>query len=300
MKTIKSALNLPVVAILVMMSTDAQAQRQQEPLPAPTHAAVSYGDHPSQVIDFWQAQGDGPRPLVVYIHGGGFTGGNKNSVGARRIDALREAGISVASVEYRLIGVAPLPAAHEDAVRAIQFIRSKAAEWGIDKTRIGATGGSAGAQLVAFLAWHDDFADPSSGDPVARESSRLSCVAPTGCQSTMDLNWWLENIPGYTIIHKDMEEAVEGSRIVKNAIIKEISVINHISSDDPPVYFQYGMAPGDPIPENNPRGWSVHHVNFGVAMSDKLKQAGVEVTLKYPGAKVNYNSDIEFLIDKLK
>src|SRR3990170_137734 len=45
---------------------------------APTHANVSYGPHPRNVLDFWQAEGNGPRPLLVYIHGGGWVGGDKN------------------------------------------------------------------------------------------------------------------------------------------------------------------------------------------------------------------------------
>ena len=45
---------------------------------APTHANVPYGSNPRQVIDFWQASGEGPRPMLVYIHGGGWVGGSKN------------------------------------------------------------------------------------------------------------------------------------------------------------------------------------------------------------------------------
>jgi len=291
--------NILIILSVVFCSIDACAQRTREPLPEPTLANVSYGEHLKQVIDFWKAKGKGPRPLVVFIHGGGFTGGSKDTVGASRINKLREAGISVASVEYRLIGDSPLPASHEDAVRALQFIRSNAKEWNIDKKRIGASGGSAGAQLVAYLAWHDDFANPDSQDPVERESSRLTCVAPTACQATMDFDWWLENIPGYDELHKDVDATFKGSGIVRLAIIKEISVINHITSDDPPVYLQYKMAPNDPIPEKNASGWKVHHVKFGEVMEKKLNKAGVEVVLNYPGADVKYASDVEFLIDKL-
>jgi len=70
-----------------------------------------------------------------------------------------------------------------DAARALQFVRSKAAEWNIDKTRIGATGGSAGACSSLWLAFHDDLADPKSSDPVARESTRLLCAAVIGSLS---------------------------------------------------------------------------------------------------------------------
>ncbi len=277
------------------------AQRSQAPQLTPTHANVAYGDHPQQVIDFYLVDGKKSRPLAIYIHGGGFRGGSHDKVNPKLIADLNTAGIHFASVEYRLIGDAPLPAAHDDVIRALQFIRYNADKWNVDKERIGATGGSAGAQLVAYLAWHDDFADPRSEDPVEHESSRLICVAPTGCQSTMDMDWWLENIPGYTQPHRNKDEYTNLSGVALEGVIQEISVINHISPDDPPVYLQYGMAPGSPIPENNPNGWKIHHVNFGLAMEEKLKAAGVQVTLNYPGAEgVQFSSVNEFLIDKLK
>src|SRR5437764_13472127 len=69
-----------------------------------------------------------------------------------------------------------------DAARALQFVRSKAKEWNLDKTKIGATGGSAGGCTSLWLAFHDDMADKESKDPIARESTRLHCAAVNGAQ----------------------------------------------------------------------------------------------------------------------
>ena len=99
----------------------------------PTSAEVSYGAHEMNVLDFWKAEGEGPRPLLIYIHGGGWVGGDKSKSGPG-IKAFLDKGISVAAVNYRLSGEAPLPAPVHDAARAVQFLRSKAAEWNIDKT----------------------------------------------------------------------------------------------------------------------------------------------------------------------
>ena len=74
----------------------------------------------------------------------------------------------------------------EDAARALQFVRSEAAEFNIDKTRIGASGGSAGACSSLWLAFHDDMADPESSDPIARESTRLMGAGVLGAQTTLD------------------------------------------------------------------------------------------------------------------
>ncbi len=115
--------------------------------------------------------------------------------GATRTASIRkpylEAGISVAAVNYRYISQAqdvspPVKAPLHDAARALQFVRSKAGEWNIDKTRIGANGGSAGACSSLWLAFHDDLADAKSDDPIARESTRLWCAAVDGAQTTLD------------------------------------------------------------------------------------------------------------------
>jgi len=292
---------LPVFLLVATFGIPIQAQ-QEAPVPAMTYENVSYGDHPNHVIDFWKADIDGPAPLVVFIHGGGFTGGSHDKVAGKKIQQYLDAGIHHASVEYRFLKHAQFPAAHEDAVRALQFIRSKADDWGIDKNRIAAYGGSAGAQLVAYLAWGDDLADPDSDDPIARESSRLTAVAPLSGQSTMDMDWWVENIPGYDrAIHGD-RDTPDLSKVEIRALRKEVSIINHISSDDPPTFMSYGMKPDDQIPSDpkRARGWSIHHVNFGIVMEEQLRRNGVEVFLKYPQVQLPFDNEVAFLIHHLK
>lgn len=296
--------SLLLAAILAQtVGTLSSAAQPAGPAPSPTYANVAYGEHPNQVIDFYQADGEEPMPLVIYIHGGGFRNGTHDKVSARVIRHLLEAGIHYASVEYRFIPEARFPAPHEDAVRAVQFIRSKAEEWGIDKARIAGHGGSAGAQLVAYLAWSDDFADPESEDPVARESSRLTAVVLNGCQSTLDLDWWVENIPGYKRAYHSLEDGQAGlSAVEVRALIHELSVIHHISAEDPPSLLQYAMKPDDPIPGDpaKARGWSIHHVQFGIVMEEKLRQAGVEAYLQYPGVHLPFDNSVAFLIHQLK
>ena len=123
--------------------------------------------------------------------GGGWTAGSKSGIGSVA-DCLKH-GISIVSVEYRFIADAekdgvkpPVQAPLHDAARALQFVRSKASEWNIDKTRIGASGGSAGACSSLWIAFHDDMADPKSDDPIARESTRLMCAAVTVAQTSLD------------------------------------------------------------------------------------------------------------------
>ena len=103
------------------------------------------------------------------------------------IEECRKSGISVASISYRYTTTAMLPAPHQDGARAIQFLRSKAKEWNLDASRVAAYGGSAGAGITLWLAFHDDMAeDPKSDDPIVRESTRLCCAATFGGQTTYD------------------------------------------------------------------------------------------------------------------
>jgi len=268
----------------------------------PTYADVKYGPHSQNVIDFYKAESDVPTPLVLYIHGGGFRGGSKRSVNARTLRELLDAGISVAAVEYRFISHAPLPAAHHDSLRALQFIRSKADEWNIDKARVGAFGGSAGAQICMWLAFHDEMADTSSSDPIERESSRLTCVATSGGQTTMDFDWWMKWIPGYDKPHRERAESFGDITDEKfHDIIEDISALSIVSSDDVPIFMSYGMKPDDPVPTGaRAQGWKVHHVMFGIKLKEKMDELGLEADLKYPGAQTKYESNADFFIKKLK
>jgi acetyl esterase/lipase len=270
--------------------------------PAPTRADVAYGPHEQNVLDVWLADSSAPTPLVAYIHGGGFRGGSKKSLNGRTLRELLAAGISVAAIEYRFISHKRLPAAHYDCRRALQFLRSKADTWNFDKKRFGAFGGSAGAQLSMWLAFHDEMARPDSQDAIERESTRLACVATNGGQTTMDFDWWQKWIPGYDAPHRDPHEAFD----VKNEeelrkIVAEVSALSLISADDPPIHMSYGMSPDDPVPADpqRTRGWKVHHVMFGVKLKEKMDALGVEADLKYPGSRSTYTSVAHFFKVKL-
>src|SRR5581483_8787345 len=154
----------------------AQEKKSGRARPAPDLANVAYGPHERNVLDLWKARADRPTPLVVFIHGGGFRGGSKEALSPALLDGLLRSGISVMAINYRLSPEVTFPAHYLDCARAIQFARSKAKEWNLDPRRVGATGGSAGAGTSLWLGFHDDLADPQAGDPVRRESTRLSCV----------------------------------------------------------------------------------------------------------------------------
>ena len=183
----------------------AQEKKDKKEVPKSTATLenVKYGTHERQVLDFYKAKSDKPTPVVFYIHGGGWQNGSK-AMSAATVKKYLDAGISVAAINYRYVknGVElkidpPVKAPLEDAARALQFVRSKAVEWNIDKKRIGATGGSAGACSSLWLAFHADMADPKSDDPIARESTRLYCAAVNGAQVSLDPKELREWMPNY-------------------------------------------------------------------------------------------------------
>ena len=289
-----------VICGILFGAFSAFAQQQKAEKPPATYENVAYGEHERHVLDFYKAEAASPTPLVVYIHGGGFTGGSKNGINAATLKQLLGAGISVAAIHYRFVQDRPLPAAHHDSRRALQFLRSKAKAWNVDKTRVGAYGGSAGAQICMWLAFHDEMADPASSDPLARESTRLSFVATSGGQTTMDITWWMENIPGYTEPHRSWSDTF-GTKDPRKmaAMMQEIAAQSLISADDPPIFMSYGMAPDAPVPAGGrARGWKIHHVNFGIRLKEQMDALGVEADLKYPGATPAYASTADFFIRK--
>jgi acetyl esterase/lipase len=277
-------------------------------VPKPTLAEVRYGAHERHVLDFWKAESAAPTPLVFVIHGGGWQGGEKERVD-RFVDVaeLLRSGISVVSINYRLIrhaeaeGVTPpVKAPLHDAARALQFVRGKAREWNLNKARIGATGGSAGACSSLWLAFHDDLADPRSADPVARESTRLFCAAVNGAQTTLDpqqMKEWTPNsrYGGHAFgVGAFPEFLAARERILP--WISEYSPYALVSTDDPPVYLFYTAPPALGQEQKDP----THTSNFGVKLQEHCVSKGVRCDLVYPGApNVKHANATAYLIATL-
>jgi acetyl esterase/lipase len=108
------------------------------------------------VLDLYKPAKSGQSlPLVIYLHGGGWQSGHTRHSGAFEdwpgvLASIAARGYVVASVEYRLSGEAPFPAAIQDVKAAIRWLRAHASQFSIDKTRAVVWGGSAGGQLAAL------------------------------------------------------------------------------------------------------------------------------------------------------
>jgi acetyl esterase/lipase len=129
--------------------------------PGITLTSVTYSTLPGYRplrLDLYRPEGvTAARPLVVFIHGGGWAFGNPRAGAAFRdfpaiLASLAQQGFVVAAIEYRLAGEAVLPAPNEDLSAALDFLRRNAERLGIDAKRIALWGMSAGAQVAALDA----------------------------------------------------------------------------------------------------------------------------------------------------
>ncbi|MEC7497903.1 MAG: carboxylesterase family protein, partial [Planctomycetota bacterium] len=223
--------------------------------PAPTYANLKYGDHKNTVMDVWLADSKQPTPVIVAIHGGGFTGGDKSKFhGCSELLKCMEKGVSFVSINYRFRNQDSrgIRACLYDSARAIQFVRHHAKDWNIDKSKVAAYGGSAGAGTSLWLACHEDLADPNSTDPIQRESTRLVAAGLNGTQATYDVLQWPDFIPSkiewtpelvktrerelmqaYGLDSMDDLETTAGEKIQK-----ELDMLAWMTKDDPPIWMK--------------------------------------------------------------
>ncbi|WP_395740556.1 alpha/beta hydrolase fold domain-containing protein [Prosthecobacter sp.] len=271
-----------ILTLLMMM---AAALTGAEVASEPTFKDVSYGPHERNKLDVWQAKGEGARPLLIFIHGGGWAGGSKADVPVKLLNYMLAQGVSVASINYRYSTQAVLPAPVHDAARAVQFLRSKAGEWKLNAERFAAYGISAGATTSLWLAYHDDLADAKSSDAVARLSTKLCAAVALSPQTSIEpaviTGWVGEQV----LLHPMMARAV-GAKKVEDMkkpkaewvkVLHEFSPITHVSRDDPPVLISNPRV--DPLPATS-AGSAIHHAELGAKLKEKADAAGVKCILR--------------------
>jgi acetyl esterase/lipase len=249
-------------------------------VPAPASAVdvnlasdVTYvvADGQPQRMDIAWPKSPGPHPLVVVIHGGGWSGGDKS---ANHSDMLLLAGqgYAAASINYRLAS-APrnvFPAAVEDVRCAVRWLRSNAATYGVDPSRIAAMGTSAGGHLAAMLGTAAGVAGLDGPCPLSDVSPAVSAVValagPHDIRTARALDsgmWMVENFLG-SRAERDMPRALLASPAV------------HVDATDPPFLLIHGTA-DDVVPIRQSR-----------SMRSTLRAAGVPATLiELPGVGHN-------------
>jgi acetyl esterase/lipase len=263
--------------------------------PAPDLANVHYGPHERHVLDLWKAKSERPTPLVVFIHGGSFSSGSKEALSVALLEGLLAKGISVMAINYRLSPEVAFPAHFLDCARAIQFARSRAREWNLDPKRVGATGASAGAGTSLWIGFHDDLADPGNADPVQRESTRLTCVAVQGAQSSYDprtiRDWVGESAARHPALPRFYGlEPGELDTPKAHKLFAAAAPINFLTRDDPPVYAYYADA--RVLPADAKDGSGIHHINFGFELKERMDALGIECVVRHRDEGANADPEM--------
>lgn len=281
---IRNLCAIPVTVLHAVLLLSIAAQEQRPILPHPDVTNAAYGPHERNVLDLWKAKSNRPTPLVIFIHGGGFSKGDKSGLSPVLLQECLRRGISVASLNYRYSTQAPYPAPMMDSARAVQYLRSRAAEWNLDPKAFGATGSSAGAGISLWLAFHDDLAKPKSGDPVERQSTRLSAVAVDNAQSTYDprvINTLIDGVTARIDALRLLFDVKDGDPLqAKQAYraYEDASAVTHLNAGDAPVLLHYARS-NTPLP---PENWSIgiHHPRLGYYLKEKMEKLGIECTVR--------------------
>ena len=149
---------------------------------------------------------------------------------------LVDHGYTVFSINHRATPRFQFPAPLEDVQRAVRFIRSHAAEYGVDRERLGAVGGSSGGHLVALLGVLNGLGDPSDPDPVNQVSAKVQTVVARAAPSDLRATQTPPLTGMLALLMGALRSSAEGVAYV------QASPITYVSRDDPPILLIHGDA----------------------------------------------------------
>ena len=227
----------------------------------------------TQKLDLYLPEGDGPFPVVISVHGGGFMMGDKaDAMGTTGFDQLLAEGYAVAAVNYRLSSEAKFPAAIEDVKAATRWLRANAASYNLDPDHFGAWGASAGGNLVALLGTScgaDDIEGADLGN--ADQSSCLQAVVdwfgPTDFLQ-MDTQFAGTSCPQTHDAADSPESQYLGAPVQDvPQLAAQANPITYITAEAPAFLIQHGTADCNVPPQQSQ------------LLYDALTAAGVNATL---------------------
>lgn len=204
----------------------------------------------SQKLDlFLPEEGEGPFPLVMFIHGGGWFSGDKADGQESAWVKLRKQGYAVASVEYRLSGEAIHPAGIIDCKTALRYLKANAGKYHIDSGHIAVSGDSSGghyALMLAFTEGNPDFEDLTRGNP--EQEAKVNCVV--AWYPATDLAETMRTVQegeytgyGAEFAWSNIERYVDKKITdVRDDVLAAASPIQYVAKDMPPLLLQHGDA----------------------------------------------------------
>ena len=259
------------LSLFCLMEALASAQRQSaaKPLKVPegitAHRNIAYvtDGHERQKLDLYVPDTGENLPLVIWVHGGAWRGGNKKHYVPK---AYLNAGYAGASINYRLSQHATFPAQIEDVKAAVRWLRANAETYRIDPNRFAAWGSSAGGHLVAMLGTTGDIDEFRAGENLHISSQVQAVVDYYGPTDFLQMD--AHRLPD-GLVH-DAPDSPE-SQLVGGPIqahkdrVAKANPITYVSKDDPPFLIIHGDQ-DKLVPYHQ-----------SVLLKDALEKAGVSV-----------------------
>jgi acetyl esterase/lipase len=192
-------------------------------------------------LDLYAPKGDGPFPGVVVVHGGGWTGGNKEAFRSMA-QQLAAKGFVAVTIDYRLAGEAQFPGAVEDCKAAVRWMRANGKKYHIDPKRIGGVGGSAGGHLIGMVA--------TTAKSKKFEGSGGNEKQSSGLQACVMMGAGIDQATRAAETPKPIQNQLVffgGTYADKKDLYVAGSPITHLSKDTPPILLIEGEfdSPGE-------------------------------------------------------
>jgi acetyl esterase/lipase len=197
-----------------------------------------YGDRTLEMDIYRPTDAWGELPAVVCIHGGGWAKGNRTSH-RKLAQAIAARGFVSATISYRLSGEAGFPAAIHDCKAAVRFLRANASEYGIDGTKIGAIGLSAGGHLTALLATSNGEPELEGDGGNPEFSSEIQAAVPMGAQTDL-LSERTRQISAVDDRGLIWRQFLGGTQEERRPTYRLASPLHHLDESDPPCWFITG------------------------------------------------------------
>ena len=218
----------------------------------PTHGDLEYAhiaEHRLLLDLYLPPKSSTPAPLVVWIHGGAWRAGSKDSVPVAR---WLQQGFAIASVEYRLSPMAKFPAQIHDIKAAIRWLRGNAETYAIDSERFIIAGSSAGGHLAALVGVSNglETLDGDLGDFRSTSSDVQAIVSFFGASNLESI--LSQSTPhGLSVRVPALELLLGGQPDQKQQLAKLASPVTHVDTADPPLWLIHGDAdPQMPIEQS--------------------------------------------------
>lgn len=280
---------------------------------------IPYDSKTRTLFDIWLPDSNTPTGLVIYVHGGGFTSGDKNFVysvqsgGAWDFPAdirfLLQNNIAFVTVRYTYLNTQGeaegVKKPMSDVRRALQYIRSRALDFNIDKNKIILAGNSAGAGTSLWIAFNNDFANATSSDPVLRESSRVKGVVARETQASYNVeDVWVRDVfkdYGVTwsqiLVHETgniqkiygVSSPAQYESTAIDTYRAAVDMLALMTADDPEIYINNTLRnvvhPYNPYTEDIPS----HHAFHARALKEKADAIGLKNVTYYGKDPIIYS-----------